>query len=116
MTVGLDPAENVFQVHAIDAEGKVFIRLQPWRWGVEVPRTTWGVIHQRSNQSANSYLLSFAAWFKTWFTSDGESRRERAIAAGFMPAWCDAIIRLAFPAGKPSSASRFTPRAAARCF
>jgi hypothetical protein len=39
---------------------------------------------------AHSYFLDFAAWFRTWFTSDGESRNERAIAAGFMPArWCD---------------------------
>lgn len=43
--------------------------------------------------------LIFGSVLKTSFTTDSDTRRVRAIAVGFMPAWYEARIRLALPAG-----------------
>ena len=57
-----------------------------------------------------SYFVALVGWFRIRLTTDWGSRNERAIAAGFIPAWCEALMRLAFPAGRASSGSQVLTR------
>ena len=51
----------------------------------------------RAQIGAHGFVLGSV--LNTSFTTDIDTRRLRAIAAGFMPAWYDALIRLILPAG-----------------
>ena len=53
-----------------------------------------------------AYGLVFGSVLKTLFTTESDTRRVRAIAAGFMPAWYEALIRFALPAGTAVAESR----------
>src|SRR5262245_41435650 len=69
-------------------------RCDSWRTrrGFELTTSAFG--GQRS-----PYRLGFDSVLKTLFTMDSDIRRVRAIATGFMPAWCEALIKLTLPAG-----------------
>ena len=66
------------------------------------------LVAERGTQAIpdQTYGLVFGSVFKTSFTTESGTRRVRAIAAGFMPAWYEALIRLTFPAGTAVTESR----------
>ena len=61
---------------------------------------------KRQSIQIQAYGLVLGSVFKTSFTTDSDTRRVRAIAAGFMPAWYEALIRLTLPAGTAVVESR----------